>query len=75
MKNGSVFTFGAQMWLAMQVSSHIARKKFREQVLEMTNHSTKYYCALLVSCLVMLHNSSRIVNVSLDLYISLRNRK
>ena len=75
MKNDSVFTFGAQMWLAMQVLSLIARKKYREQVLEMTNHSTKYYCALLVSCLAMLHNSSGIVNGSPDLYISLRNRK
>ena len=46
-------------------------KKSKEQVLEMTNHSTKYYCASLVSCIVLLHNSSRIVNGSPDLYISL----
>ena len=40
------------MWLAMQIASFTPSKKWREQVLEMTNHSRKYYCALLVSSLV-----------------------
>ena len=35
MKNGSIFTFGVQMWLAMQLSSFTPNKKQREQVLEM----------------------------------------
>ena len=59
----------------MQMASLTPSKKYREQVLKLMNCSTKYYCALLVSHLVMLHNSSRIVNGSPNLYISLQNRK
>ena len=53
LKNDSIFTFGVQMWFAMQITSLTPNEQLREQVIQMTNHSTKYYCALLVSRLVM----------------------
>ena len=75
MKNGSIFTFGVQMCFAMQILSLTPSKKWGERVLEMTNPCTKYFCALLVSHLVIEHNSSGTVNQSPDRNISIQNQK
>ena len=53
MKNGSFFTFSVQMWLAMQISSLKPIKSRGNRLFEMTNRSTKYKCAFLVSSLVI----------------------